>query len=460
MKTLQRPLLFFGHTVYLLPIVSVLVVFSRQIWDFARFTYDEAEDLATDYEHWKPRKAALPLFSFLIAFTWAICILAYPPRTPLRRKLSIVALAVPLWSAFKNTQYIWPEFTICDTLNRFCYIWFAHMSHEVTILEFTPAVDKENDCLKIRLREAYKVLFNRNRRQVEQQSHARPQTLKHGYTHKEFLLRHVWKITYMFTLSCAYPYLMHKYVPEFEPDYHLHYSSFHRRLPESLSAEEMWHRFDIAFEWSITTWWLYDQYHSFIAILFVNILRLDNPDDWSMSLFGSVSDAWSVRRYWGKFWHNFVYHSFSAHAKIVTRQWLGMQRGQMSTRLTENTLVFLMSGLGHTLVSWLYLGSEESDGKIWCITVWYVAQMLPIIVECVVQKMVLVETRRYLDARYPKLMMYAERTVGYAWVCWWMMWSVPKYTYMKSDWSFQMMSERLRLESANNTIVGGHDGLL
>jgi hypothetical protein len=48
-----------------------------------------------------------------------------------------------------------------------------------------------------------------------------------------------------------------------------------------------------------------------------------------LSLFGPLSGAWSVRRYWGKHWHNYVYHSFSGHVKILTRQWLGFKGGRL-----------------------------------------------------------------------------------------------------------------------------------
>jgi hypothetical protein len=452
-ETLQRPLLSIGRSAYLLPVVSCLAVFSPQIWAFIRFTLDEAEDIATDYTHWEPYHATLPFFSFLAAFMWGIYILAYPPSTPLRRKLSMVALLVPLGTAMMHGLDLWPEFTICDTLIRFCYIWFAHMSFEVTILEFTPKIPKEKDCLSARLREAHKVLFGYNRSQFQQESkRRREQEPAHGYTHNEFLARHVWKIVCMFTLRCAYAHVMAKYVPEFEPDVKTNYASFFRRIGD-VNANEMWHRLDMVFDWTVATWWLYDQYHSVVAIFFVNITRLDEPDEWRMSVFGSPVEAWTVRRFWGKFWHNFVYSSFSAHARVVTRQWLGMKRGQNSTRLAENTLVFLLSGLGHSLVRWAEQEEYDTDKEIWCIAMWYVAQMLPIMIEEFVHHNVLVETRRDLAARYPVLMTYAERTIGYLWVFGWMMWSVPKYTYTRIEWSVGTLRQHLKFAAENDTVA-------
>jgi hypothetical protein len=455
MKILQRPLLFLGHTVCLLPITSVLVAFVRQIWDFVCYTCEEAVIVVSDYPYWNPSDAILPLGSYLFAFLWGFYILAYPPSTPLRRKLSIFVLAVPLWFAFSNGLDIYPDYTVGDTFLRFCYIWLAHMSHEVIILEFEPRIEKDKDCLKVRMREAYKVLFNRNRRQVLQD--ARPQIPKHNHTRQGFVLRHLWRIFYLFVLSCAYTYLMDNYCPEFDPERNTDYGSFFRRLPASLDLPEMCHKFDVAFDWIIVTFWLYDRFHSAFAILFVGILQVDEPQEWSMSLFGSVSDSWSVRRYWGKFWHNFVYHSLSAHAKIITRQWLGMRRGYMATRLAENTLVFLMSGLGHTLVRWVS-SDTDTDKEIWCITIWYVAQMLALILESIVQDTVLVETRRDLDARHPKLTMYAERTIGYLWVCAWFFWTVAKYNYVRSAWSAQTMRQSFESGTPNDMIADGHVG--
>jgi hypothetical protein len=90
-------------------------------------------------------------------------------------------------------------------------------------------------------------------------------------------------------------------------------SFFFRRLSEILKYDELYDRTEIVFEWNIVKLWLYDSYHSCFAILYVGILQLDRAEEWSLSLFGPLSGAWSVRRYWGKHWHNYVYHSFSGH---------------------------------------------------------------------------------------------------------------------------------------------------
>jgi hypothetical protein len=375
------------------------------------------------YEHsqaWKPALATL------LAFTYALYILAYPPPTSRLRKLSIALLAAPVTYAFFRQQELCANSSLNDTYGRFLYIWFANMSYEVTILEFSPPITKENDGWKSRLREAYKVLFARAHSEPEKG--VQPRHERHSYCKTEFLLRHAFKACILYVLQTAYATFTEHYVVAGYV-YGVDKGIFFRRLPDSLNALELWDRFDLTIYWCLINMWMYEAYHSAFAVLFVGA-GLDSPREWSMTLFGSVAEAWSVRRYWGKHWHDYIYHSFSGHSKIVTRQWLGMRRG-MLRRLIENTMVFGVSGLMHSAVRYAQHGDT---GDYWVITFWYLGQMVPIIIEGYVSEL-WSQAKTYYGIKDSKWLGRAQKTVGYAWVFGFNMWSVSKYVHTRNDWA-------------------------
>ena len=172
---------------------------------------------------------------------------------------------------------------------------------------------------------------------------------------------------------------------------------------------------------------------SIFALLWVCVLRLDEASEWSFSLFGPLASAYSVRRYWGVYWHDYIKESFSAYAKIVTRQWLKWHRPSAARRVVENSLVFVVSGLMHSLVRYV---QTDGEGEVWTVALWYSAQMAPIVIEGVVQHLwrkssLEAELHQWLGER---AVWRLERTVGYVWVFGWMFWSVPKYLLTRHAW--------------------------
>lgn len=183
---------------------------------------------------------------------------------------------------------------------------------------------------------------------------------------------------------------------------------------------------------------MYEAYHSCFAIFFVG-LGFDAPGEWNMALFGSVKEAWTVRRYWGKHWHSYIYASFSGHTKVLTRKWLRLRPGRMSTRLVENTIVFGASGVMHSLVRWVQ--DDYGVGAYWYITFWYLGQMLPIIVEGIVQEYWHAK-KKELGIRDSKELRIAERVVGYVWVIGWNSWSIAKYVHTRQAVTDKALEDR------------------
>jgi hypothetical protein len=452
--------------------------------------------MAGRHAPWHISHSVAPGFAFLSAILYGLYILSYPPRTSLKRKLHIFILALPLWYAFRNSDYISSSFTVVDTFSRTCIIWFAHMSYEVCVLEFSPVIgDKSTDTegggktgwledMKERVRQGYKVLFDRNHTQIfEAQSYSPsltsatnsnlteepqykvthkktdepleqgtttypppllPRAKAHGYSRTQFLRSHLIKTVTFYALRKSYEYYEHNFslctfsTPSMD-DIALGY--FFRRLPSSLNILELWYRVETVFDWNIVTIWQYEAFHSFFALLWVGSF-IDSPEEWSMSLFGPISEGWSVRSYWGKHWHNYVYHSFSGHVKILTRGWLGFQRERTRTRLLENSLVFLLSGLMHSLVRW----QQSPLGDFWAILLWYGAQMLPIVVESVASHYWRKVRWGLGVGKEAKWVNRMEYVVGYCWVMGWFSWTVPKYLSTRMQWSDAKLEKMFREE--------------
>lgn len=308
------------------------------------------------------------------------------------------------------------------------YIWLARMSHEVILLKWTPPVVKENDGWRTRFKIALKVLYSRS----PEDDVLRPRR-RHTYSRTQFLAYHAGKAALYYFLQVAYSVLVAMMIRA-EPASSLTspfaMSSFFRRLPASLDAAELWIRADNVIVWCVINLWLYDGFHSVCALFFVG-LGLDEPWEWSMSLFGPLSVCWSVRNYWGKHWHNYIYMSFSSHVKLVTRGCTGMRRGRIATRLLENTMVFAASGVMHTLIRYIQSGSEGGD--CWVITLWYIGQMVPIVIEDVVQNLWRAK-KKELGIKDTKWLQRTESVLGYLWVIGFNAWSIPKYDYTKRSW--------------------------
>jgi hypothetical protein len=434
-----------------------------------------------DYAPWHITHSIVPASAFITAILYGLYILSYPPRTSLTRKLHILLLALPVWCAFMNSDDISSSYTAVDTFSRTCIIWFAHISYEVCVLEFRPVVaDRKRDIegggrmgrweeMRERFRQGYKVLFDRKHTQIlEAQSHHHtaststslpeytylptnkktdeslqpsneayptplPKGKAHGYTRTRFLCYHIVTAVSYYLLRKTYEFCEEHYSPAtlYVPqDHAIIAGSFFRRIPASLAPLELCYRFEIAFDWNIVSIWLYESFHSIFALLWVGSF-IDAPSEWSMSLFGPIGEAWNVRRYWGKHWHNYVYHSFSGHVKCVTRGWLGFRRGRLATRLLENTAVFVLSGLMHTLVRW----QQSPNSDIWAISLWYTGQMLPIVAESVVSHYWRKERKSWGIRDDAKWVNRAEYAVGYCWVAGWFMWSVPKYLATRMQWT-------------------------
>ncbi|KAK1974747.1 hypothetical protein LZ30DRAFT_827262 [Colletotrichum cereale] len=96
-----------------------------------------------------------------------------------------------------------------------------------------------------------------------------------------------------------------------------------------------------------STHWIWITYcslttmHHLSAALFVSVLNWESPSNWAgPPLFGSVWDAYTLRRFWGVFWHRLHIVPFSAYTPPLPKALRALW-------------VFLLSAAGHAMVNWV-----------------------------------------------------------------------------------------------------------
>lgn len=93
----------------------------------------------------------------------------------------------------------------------------------------------------------------------------------------------------------------------------------------------------------VTTWM-----HSTVAVATV-AANVYPPEGWP-PLYGSVWDVWSLRQWWGRFWHALLRYKLSATADWAVFRVLGLRRGSFAARYAHLAGVFAASGLCHVMM--------------------------------------------------------------------------------------------------------------
>lgn len=168
-------------------------------------------------------------------------------------------------------------------------------------------------------------------------------------------------------------------------------------------------------------------FHDLLAIVFI-AAGVDESWEWP-PLFGPLSEAYTMRRFWANFWHRLIYKSFNFHAATLTRT-LGITQGTSFSRILNNLLVFVGSAVMHGAVADIY-GKRCAWGRntmvFWCV------QPLSFVIEGVVQYNWKQCRKSQLAWVNPRVLAGFERVVGYAWVAAWLMWVVPNAAFASQN---------------------------
>ncbi|RAH69939.1 wax synthase family protein [Aspergillus aculeatinus CBS 121060] len=154
---------------------------------------------------------------------------------------------------------------------------------------------------------------------------------------------------------------------------------------------------------------------------FVSVfMRWGEPQDWP-PFYGSLSEAYSLRRLWSRVWHQSNTHKFRAIARFVAEDVLGLSPKTLAHRYAQILIVFGTSALMHFLIDVSMGLSFSTSGAVQ----FFCTQAFGLMGEDLA-------VRVYVGLRgssRSRLALRGERIVGFLWVGCFLAWSLPAYVY-------------------------------
>lgn len=374
--------------------------------------------------------ALLPLTYFVASLLTGL--IALQSQQSSRKYLVAVCLTFS-WLAFSNILAIFsnPDYASC--LGIFILLWCSHIVHVLLIEKYKLPLPLSSTPAAITFPEkassvasswnwvaAYKLLYNF--RWIGTRNVAPDIPAPRRYTSRaKFLAARLSSVIAIYTLQQCYnvgvaisPLSADDFLPQKE--------HVLRRLA-TVSFREIVIRcfFIIHFVWgSYAEFEFVHQLHAFVTVS----IGLDDPEDWS-PLFGSIKEAFTLRRFWGRFWHRLVYRSYGAYARIFSHEVLGLKKGSALDRAVRNGVVFFLSGCVHAAVTWRLGFSCGYWEDMW----WFMANFLGMYSEEAFFAAVTTWLGEDVWSR-PAVKKWGK-VVGYLWVLAWFWWSLPKTMYPK-----------------------------
>ncbi|KAL8801837.1 MAG: hypothetical protein Q9182_004187, partial [Xanthomendoza sp. 2 TL-2023] len=157
------------------------------------------------------------------------------------------------------------------------------------------------------------------------------------------------------------------------------------------------------------------------AVVVVGFLGWGKIERWP-PLFNRITYCWSIRRFWGYFWHQGTRQKFVAPAYLLTFSALRIQHDTILARYTVLTLTFVISGIFHQL-------ADVANGVPWWqgkAVPFFAMQAVGIVLEDTVQGIYRwVYGRKRTDARPVGW----KLGFGCCWVLVWLFWTTPLWAY-------------------------------
>ncbi|KYG41771.1 hypothetical protein M433DRAFT_47282, partial [Acidomyces richmondensis BFW] len=103
--------------------------------------------------------------------------------------------------------------------------------------------------------------------------------------------------------------------------------------------------------WACGAYITLDAAHAILSVFFVTALRTDDPQHWP-PLFGSLSKAYTIRHFWGRFWHRTSVRPFMNFGELISRRLLCFAPDSEADKLCLVFTVFILSGIAHAAAAW------------------------------------------------------------------------------------------------------------
>ncbi|KAF7944181.1 hypothetical protein EAE96_010583 [Botrytis aclada] len=169
-------------------------------------------------------------------------------------------------------------------------------------------------------------------------------------------------------------------------------------------------------------------HHYLISAVAVFIGGAKAIPGWNYPVYGLFTEAYTIRRYWSIFWHQFLRRDLIAWASFISSKIFRIPQNSRFNKFAMLYLVFFVSACMHAMI-YIPAKMKFPNCGLSHIFQWYSLCPCAIIAEDLVQKWGRKVLRRYgwsRDSRW-------HYWVGYLWVWGFFAWSLPKFVFPKDD---------------------------
>lgn len=187
-------------------------------------------------------------------------------------------------------------------------------------------------------------------------------------------------------------------------------------LPQ-MKSRDLCIRAVMSVNWIWSSYVLLSGAHDLSATFFVSLLGWDQPQEWP-PLFGRLVDAYSLRRFWGYFWHQLhtnLYERFIPFSLQSTRTPRKKRLG-LVCKAFRAFWMFFLSAICHAFVNWVMLKNANIIPEMRFFLVNYAV--------CLVETVGKGTSWAKLEPGW-----WTTRIIGYAWVLFIFICLVPGWRY-------------------------------
>ncbi|KAJ5200719.1 hypothetical protein N7491_008475 [Penicillium cf. griseofulvum] len=161
--------------------------------------------------------------------------------------------------------------------------------------------------------------------------------------------------------------------------------------------------------WFVVSRILISFYYRVASIVFVSLG--DSPSN-SPPIIGRMSDMYTLRNFWGKFWHQMLRLPLTSTSNFLARDVLRLPRSSFVERYVNVFVVFFLSGLIHVVIDSLRSVSLKELGTM--------SFFLSFVVGYMIEDGVIALWKRTRGSQNDSLPAWWQRALGYCWVITWL----------------------------------------
>ncbi len=330
-------------------------------------------------------------------------------RGQIRRIILFVLSTTSALLAFRFVQCIRP-IELGSLAGLFILLWTIHMVNLLFLDDYIPPEQARHlDTKLIRILFDYRG-YARGLRRIRRRHTERPEVLP-------WLGQRFATIVCIVAIFALYILVIQEVMDTTHADFAPPKRTILRRIPEATSHEVMiriWTVFDVFY----SNWVIFAVVQHALASFRV-LLECDEPD-YFIAFHGRVTQSYTIRRFWGLFWHKLTERDFAALGRLISHRVAGLQPGTVAARRCEEFNAFLISGVVHAMIT-VQLGFRcgyMEDIVFFCLN--YAAMLA----EELVQLTISPHVGRWQNGP-------VGRALGFLWVYGFFFWSLPKQQYPK-----------------------------